>query len=277
MGASLSHVRQHAHRYLVRVLLRLLCLVSSPVNRLVNRLASSPGIPISNPSQSYWLKDPSPISNHGSGPDIAIPEYTDIVIIGSGITGTSIARAILDHDVNNRGTKRPLQVIMLEARDVCSGATGRCVVLLRILYSLSHTHTQPFVYPPILSRNGGHITPVLYQEYCELKKQYGQQVAIQIIRFRLSHLTELLSIATEEGLLEDSQCRETDSYDVYQDINLYRYAKQLLQTYMEDLPVESSDFRIIEDKESLAVRVPNCSSHSHTHTPPVNVTLNFLI
>lgn len=160
MGASLSHVRQHAHRYLVRVLLRLLCLVSSPVNRLVNRLASSPGIPISNPSQSYWLKDPSPISNHGSGPNVAIPEYTDIVIIGSGITGTSIARAILDHDVNNRGSKRPLQVIMLEARDVCSGATGRCVVLLRILYSLSLTHrTIRFIiqewrshYPCIVSR-----------------------------------------------------------------------------------------------------------------------------
>ncbi len=105
-----------------------------------------------------------------------------------------------------------------------------------------------------MSRNGGHITPVLYQEYCELKKEYGPQVAAQIIRFRLSHLAELLSIAAEEGLLEDSQCRETESYDVYQDTTLYHHAKQLLQVYTEDLPVEGSDFRIIEDKETLAVR-----------------------
>ncbi len=127
MGAFLSDLRHHTRRCLVRVFLRILCLLSSPVNRLVNRLASSPGIPISNPSQSYWLKYPSTVSKHGFGPDVVVPEYADIVIIGSGITGTSIARTILDHDAKNRGSKRPLQVVMLDARDACSGATGRCV------------------------------------------------------------------------------------------------------------------------------------------------------
>ncbi|KAF9448837.1 DAO-domain-containing protein [Macrolepiota fuliginosa MF-IS2] len=225
MGASLSHVHHHVRVLLARAVLRILCLFSSPVRRLVNRLAVSPGIPISLPSHSYWINPASPIAKQGSGPNDPIPDYADIVIIGSGITGTSIARTILDHDAKITGTKRPLKVVMLEARDACSGATGR---------------------------NGGHITPVLYQDYAQLKKQHGAQIAAQIIRFRLSHLTELLHVATEEDLLNESQCRRTLSYDVYQDTNLYRYAKDLLHTYIQDLPNEGADFRIIEDAEMLA-------------------------
>ena len=45
------------------------------------------------------------------------PAY-DVVVIGSGITGTSFAYNAL----SRQGT---LRVVMLEARDVCSGATGR--------------------------------------------------------------------------------------------------------------------------------------------------------
>jgi glycine/D-amino acid oxidase-like deaminating enzyme len=40
------------------------------------------------------------------------------VIIGSGISGASFARTLLE-----RGSG--LHVVMLEAQDVCSGATGR--------------------------------------------------------------------------------------------------------------------------------------------------------
>lgn len=127
MGAALSHVQHHARKALVRVILRVLCVVSSTISSLVNRLAASPGIPVSHPSPSYWTVPPSPIAKHGSASNAFIPEYADIVIIGSGITGTSIARTILDYDANTRGTKRPLQVVMLEARDACSGATGRYV------------------------------------------------------------------------------------------------------------------------------------------------------
>ncbi|EKM83367.1 hypothetical protein AGABI1DRAFT_110034 [Agaricus bisporus var. burnettii JB137-S8] len=113
---------------------------------------------------------------------------------------------------------------MLEARDTCSGATGR---------------------------NGGHITPVLYQDYSELKKKHGAEVAGEIVRFRLSHLNELLTVASEEKLLEESQCRETRAYDVYQNQSLYRNAKKLLEVFKRDLPVEGSEMEIVEDRAVL--------------------------
>jgi hypothetical protein len=110
-----------------------------------------------------------------------------------------------------------------------------------------------FYHLPRYCRNGGHITPVLYQDYAGLKKAYGQDIAGQIIRFRLAHLTELLGVAAEENLLEESQCRETQTYDVFQDRNLYRYAKELLEVYKRDLPSEGAEYEVIEDEEALKV------------------------
>lgn len=104
-------------------------------------------------------------------------------------------------------------------------------------------------------RNGGHITPVLYQEYSELKKKHGAEVAGEIVRFRLSHLDELLAVASEEKLLEESQCRETRAYDVYQNQSLYRNAKKLLEVFKQDLPVEGSEMEIVEDRAMLQVGV----------------------
>ncbi|KAF7784803.1 hypothetical protein Agabi119p4_968 [Agaricus bisporus var. burnettii] len=198
----------------LRALLWVLGLVSPTLCRLRKRLTASPGIPVDDPCPSYWMSPPSRIAKHGS--DATVPTYADVVIIGSGITGTSVARAILDEET--------VVVVMLEARDTCSGATGR---------------------------NGGHITPVLYQDYSELKKKHGAEVAGEIVRFRLSHLDELLAVASEENLLEESQCRETRAYDVYQNPSLYRNAKKLLEVFKRDLPVEGSDMEIVEDRAVL--------------------------
>ncbi|KAL1862271.1 hypothetical protein Plec18170_001096 [Paecilomyces lecythidis] len=55
---------------------------------------------------------------HQSTPEL--PSKADIVIIGSGITGASIAR-FLDTDPRAAGKS----VVMLDAREVCWGATGR--------------------------------------------------------------------------------------------------------------------------------------------------------
>lgn len=79
---------------------------------------------MADPTQSYWTTPPSEISRHNSE-STKLPEYADIVIIGSGISGASFARTILDWESEHAGKVEPLQVVMLEARDTCSGATGR--------------------------------------------------------------------------------------------------------------------------------------------------------
>lgn len=121
----ITYIAQRLLKIIVRVALPILCILSPSVNDLFKRLRQSPGIPAPNASTSYWTSPPSPIAKHGC--DAAIPPYADVVIIGSGITGTAVARTLLNYDAKYGSKAKPLQVVVLEARDACSGATARSI------------------------------------------------------------------------------------------------------------------------------------------------------
>ncbi|KAF2757723.1 FAD dependent oxidoreductase-like protein [Pseudovirgaria hyperparasitica] len=87
------------------------------------------GLPVPNPSSSFWHSEPNEfLIGHRTTPEL--PAHADVVIVGSGITGASVAR-YLNEDVRMKGKT----TVMLEAREACWGATGR---------------------------NGGHCQPLLY-------------------------------------------------------------------------------------------------------------------
>ena len=92
--------------------------IISSYKTVLERISHSPGIPQLNGSIPYWTVPLSPIAEHGK--EAKLPERADVVVIGSGITGTSVARCLLENDES-------LTIVMLEARDACSGATARCV------------------------------------------------------------------------------------------------------------------------------------------------------
>jgi ribulose 1,5-bisphosphate synthetase/thiazole synthase len=71
-------------------------------------------IPTPIPSQSYWQNKPHRLATHRS----PFPATADVVIIGSGITGVSIARTLFEEAPN-------LDIALLDARELCNGATGR--------------------------------------------------------------------------------------------------------------------------------------------------------
>ena len=73
-------------------------------------------LPRENPTQSYWQDPPDEIADLRT--TASRPESADVVIIGSGITGAAVAWNRLSLD-NAPG------IVMLEARQACSGATGR--------------------------------------------------------------------------------------------------------------------------------------------------------
>ena len=75
-----------------------------------------PGLPREHPTTAYWQDPPSDIADLRTTPDL--PSSADFVVIGSGISGACIAYNLL--------RKRPdASVVVLEARQACSGATGR--------------------------------------------------------------------------------------------------------------------------------------------------------
>jgi len=95
---------------------------------LSKRISLSPGIPELNSSLPFWTIPNSPIARHGA--DKELPQDADVVIIGSGISGTAVARTLLELHLqkHEHHTGSKIKVVMLEARDACSGATGRCVL-----------------------------------------------------------------------------------------------------------------------------------------------------
>ncbi|KAL4814714.1 FAD dependent oxidoreductase-domain-containing protein [Aspergillus spinulosporus] len=98
-------------------------------------------------SLSYWLQgvQEDPLLNHRTTPDL--PSSADIVIIGSGLTGTLAAK-----HCKEAWARR--SVVVLEAREFCSGATGR---------------------------NAGHCKPDQWRGFSEYEKRFGTEQAFKIL------------------------------------------------------------------------------------------------
>lgn len=75
-----------------------------------------PGLPRANATISCWQDPPQPIAELHSTPNL--PKDVDFVVIGSGISGACIALNLIEKQPDAR-------LLMLEARQACSGATGR--------------------------------------------------------------------------------------------------------------------------------------------------------
>lgn len=91
-------------------------LINKTLDTLDRRLKKSPGLPIPNPTLPFWTAPKSSISSIKQ----PLPDHADIVVIGSGITAASFVYKALEANSS-------IRVVVLEAREVCSGATARCV------------------------------------------------------------------------------------------------------------------------------------------------------
>lgn len=87
------------------------------------RKDGDPGLPFQNPTEAAWQIPPDPLLQHYRSTEELPTGILDVVIIGSGLSGTSVAWHLLHGDGEPRS--KYLSALMLEARDVCSGATGR--------------------------------------------------------------------------------------------------------------------------------------------------------
>ncbi|RYP37441.1 hypothetical protein DL767_002914 [Monosporascus sp. MG133] len=105
------------------------------------------GLPVDNPTESYWLKEPSEkLLGHRTTEQL--PRTADVVIVGSGITGAFAAHFLKEKHPN-------LDIVMLEAREACWGATGR-----------NGGHCQPAIYASVAAP---HIAAFELRTYSYLK------------------------------------------------------------------------------------------------------------
>lgn len=214
----LSHVRMidaflasfKALIALFSTVLRTLLDLNHAFSVVLKRVNTRAPLPSPSPTSSAWQATPHPF------PPQPLPERVDVLVIGSGITGASFVKTLLESPAG-----RGLRVAMVDAREVCSGATGR---------------------------NGGHIKTAGYEEYAVLRKRLGAAVAANIVRFRASHLQQLINVAADLGrdAVLHSEVREVETLDIFHDFEVFEKASKRLQVFKEELPTEGSKYRCYE-------------------------------
>jgi FAD dependent oxidoreductase len=111
VGSYLLSRSSASHFLSISVLFQRTC------SKMDERAAIKVTLPRPNSTISYWQDPPVPeLADYLSS--LLVPETADTVIIGSGITGSLTAWNLLQYPDQGH-------MIMLEARQTCSGATGR--------------------------------------------------------------------------------------------------------------------------------------------------------
>ncbi|KAI2628709.1 FAD dependent oxidoreductase [Hypoxylon sp. NC1633] len=154
-------------------------------------------LPRSNPTKSYWQLEPDKIADLRS--TSSLPDDADTVIIGSGITGAAVAFNLLSNGARN--------IVMLEARQACSGATGR---------------------------NGGHTKAASYRSFLDDAQTHGLAVAQQIARLQLANIRAVHAFARDHGISCDS--RPGDTLDVVYDAAQWDLDQRAVQAMRESMP-----------------------------------------
>ena len=173
-------------------------------NILQSRINADPGIPVRHPTTSFWQQNP-PHQDLVNCKSHEFPQSTDIVIIGSGITGASIAYTII---TKCKAIRLHKEVVILKARQACSGAT---------------------------SRNGGHIKVPAYEFYCRNKKRYGKERAKAIVMFQLRHLPILAELEQKMNL-EGAEVQEVETVDLFMDDIQFEKSKGVVEELRNDFP-----------------------------------------
>lgn len=75
-------------------------------------------LPVENATVPYWRTELHTLDEHRTTEEL--PTECDVAIIGAGMTGISTA-----YHISKLAGDKPPSVVILEARQLCSGATGR--------------------------------------------------------------------------------------------------------------------------------------------------------
>ncbi|RYP16151.1 hypothetical protein DL765_005288 [Monosporascus sp. GIB2] len=197
MGAVQSKLKT------VYLVIKLFLQANKSLEELLKRASAAPGLPVPNPTPSYWLADP-PYPELVDIRSPQLPAEADVVIIGSGITGAAVARSVLSvlserrrkdatitADAPHPDPNPEQNIVVLEARTLCSGATGR---------------------------NGGHIKPSPYEAFAQQRRAgLPPERAAELARFQVAHVRTLTELCAREGWDALAECREVETVDLYLD------------------------------------------------------------
>ncbi|KAJ6111340.1 hypothetical protein N7523_007401 [Penicillium sp. IBT 18751x] len=172
-----------------------------------------PGLPQPNPTQSYWQHVPHALANTQSA---TLPTERDFAVIGSGITGLSVAKTLLERHPS-------ATVTILEARTLCSGATGR---------------------------NGGQMAPNAGEEYMHLAQTHGSQMAGKIANFTFQNLQKMQELIKEYDAVETSEMQLLKKLRVFLTDDTFNDFEKSIERLKADHPALGELYTIL-DRETV--------------------------
>lgn len=179
-------------------------------------MSQDPGLPRSNPTKAYWQDVPHPLSEVQSP---MLPQSIDIAIIGSGITGASVTKKILESDPIKK-------VTVFEARTLCSGATGR---------------------------NGGQLAINAAETYLALRKAFGPEMAGQIIGFNIRTLDLLREVAREIDATEYAELTDVEKIRFFKDEEVWKNVKEGFEALQADHPSLGALYKLLSADDCAKV------------------------
>ncbi|RDW80676.1 hypothetical protein BP5796_05374 [Coleophoma crateriformis] len=144
--------------------------VSNPPVQATDSLPPNP-FP-TNQTVPFWRTELHELNDHRSTSEL--PGVCDVLIVGSGFSGASLAY----HLVQSYGDEPLPSIVMLEARQACSGAT---------------------------SRNGGHVKPSPYFTFPQMAELYGVDAAEELAEFELLNVLAVKDLVEKEQIACDYQ------------------------------------------------------------------------
>ena len=203
---------------------------------------TQPQWPVPDPLPSCWIAETQPLDDFRSSDDL--PSAADVVIIGSGFAGVATAYHLLNDNPD------PPSIVLLEARKICSGATGR---------------------------NGGHIKPDLFYTAAKHANMYGAAEAAEIAAFETANLYAVKDLVELEQI--DCDFHLTRGLDVFLDPEHAKDTEETYRRLVESGVVNLRDVAFTPKDQAervsfplrmnrLTVRYPVSAAHSAaSHSP----------
>lgn len=158
---------------------------------------SRSGFPQPNPTLPFWRTEPHPLDEHRSTE--ALPAECDVLIIGAGYAGASTAYHLTNENHS------PPSIVILEARQACSGATGR---------------------------NGGHLRPSAGSP--EIIQKYGIEAALEVAAFEFQHLNAIKTLVEKEHI--DCELAFTTAHHVFLQEETLKAIGPMIETLRDSRP-----------------------------------------
>ena len=158
----------------------------------------------------------------------------DIAIIGSGMSGVSVAYHLLKtKEISTSSPQAPKEIptiLLLEARQLCSGATGR---------------------------NGGHtkLASVHMQKAADLPNgRGGTRTAEELVAFQVRQIQALKRVIDEEAI--DCDFLVTRSFDVFLESEVARERVEMVKNMVRaGVETAGREVQVLEGSEEVLKRV----------------------